>query len=476
MEGSHRGLVRAPAKRLGGESPLMGSNPIPSATWTIIRRSVFINMKTYYVWTIGCQMNKADSERLESAMGQMGLASTPAPQSADVVVLNSCVVRQNAEEKVVGMMTSLKPLKMKDPNKVLALMGCMVGPKTDALQAQFPFVDVFMRPQQFDPLIDLLSSRMGIDSAGCIGPLLAKPAVTTYVPIIHGCNKFCTFCIIPYRRGREVSRTISELVREVEMLVDRGVKEVTLLGQNVDSYGHDLPDEPDLADLLTSVNEVSGIERIRFLTSHPNDMSSHIIEAVASLDKVCEHVNLPFQAGDDMILARMRRGYTNTQYREKIAEIRECIPDVSLSTDVIVGFSGETDEQFQQTYELIHDLRFDKVHIAEYSVREGTISSRTMEDTVPPEDKRDRKMSLERLQEAIAVEINEKLLGKTMDVLVENVRNGKAYGRNRNDKLVHIENAESLVGEVAEVQIAKTSPWALQGTLKGAPVFSGERA
>ena len=275
-------------------------------------------MQKYYVWTIGCQMNKADSERMESALGQMGLASTGSPKDADVVVLNSCVVRQGAEDKVTGMLTSLKPLKQGDPDKIVALMGCMVGPKTDSLSARFPYVDVFMRPQQYAPLIDLLANRMGIDPEGCVGPLTARPDVTAYVPIIHGCDKFCSFCIIPYRRGREVSRPVEDVVTEVRLLARRGVKEVTLLGQNVDSYGHDLPGGPDLGDLLAAVHDVDELERVRFLTSHPNDMSDHIIESVARFDKVCEHINLPFQAGDDEVLAKMRRGYTNDEYRTLI--------------------------------------------------------------------------------------------------------------------------------------------------------------
>ena len=328
-------------------------------------------MHSYYIWTIGCQMNKADSERLESALGQMGLSPTKTPKEADVVVLNSCVVRQSAEDKVVGMLTSLKPLKQKDPEKIVALMGCMVGPKTLPLQKRFPYVDAFMQPQQFEPLINLLGERMGIDPDGCVGPLVARADVTTYIPIIHGCDKFCSFCIIPYRRGREVSRSVEDIVREANLLAQRGVREVTLLGQNVDSYGHDLPGDEDLGDLLAAVNDVDGLERVRFLTSHPNDMSNHIIDMVAELDKVCEHVNLPLQAGDDEILQRMRRGYTNDQYRLLIDKIRDRIPNVSLSTDLIVGFCGETEAQFERTVELIRDTRFDKVHAAAYSTRAG---------------------------------------------------------------------------------------------------------
>ena len=423
-------------------------------------------MRSYHIWTIGCQMNKADSERLESALGQMGLAPTRSPRDADVIVLNTCVVRQSAEDKVVGMLTSLKPLKQRHPEKVVALMGCMVGPKTDALEERYPYADVFMRSQQYEPLISLLGERMGVDPDGCVGPLTAKPDVTTYIPIIHGCDKFCAFCIIPYRRGREVSRPIDELVRESRLLADRGVKEITLLGQNVDSYGHDLPGGPDLGDLLGAVNDVEGLERVRFLTSHPNDMSDHIIGAVAGLDKVCEHISLPFQAGDDEVLARMRRGYTNEEYRRLIEKIRERIPNASLSTDVIVGFSGETEAEFERTMELITDLRFDKVHAAAYSTRPGTIAARTMDDDIPQEEKTARLAAIEDVQERILTEINARLAGRTLEVLVEGRKRGRWYGRNRNDKLVFFDDEdEDRKGEMVDVKVDKTGPWSLQGSL-----------
>ena len=422
-------------------------------------------MDKYYIWTIGCQMNKADSERLESALGQMGLASASSPGDADVIVLNSCVVRQSAEDKVVGMLTSLKPLKTRQRDKVVALMGCMVGPRTAALEQRFPYVDVFMRPQEFEPLIGLLAERMGVDPEGCVGPLTAKPAVTVYIPISRGCDKFCSFCIIPYRRGREGSRAIPEIVRETELLARRGVREVTLLGQNVDSYGHDLPDSPDLADLLSAVHEVDGIERIRFLTSHPNDMSDRIIDAIAVLDKVCEHVNLPFQAGDDAILGRMRRGYTNDEYRRLVDKIRDRIPGVSLSTDLIVGFCGETDARFEKTVEMVRDIHFDKIHAAAYSTREGTIAARQMVDDVPLEKKKARLKVIEELQESILTGINARLQGHTVDVLVEGQKRGKVFGRSRNDKLVFFENGVHKTGELVNVRIDKTGPWSLQGTL-----------
>ena len=370
-------------------------------------------------------MNKADSDRLCSALDQLGLTSSTSRTDADVVVLNTCVVRQNAEDKAVGTLTSLKPSKESNPEKIIALMGCMVGPKTETLERRFPFVDVFMRPQQYDPLIDLLSERLGIDPEGCIGPLSAAPSVSTFIPIIHGCDKFCSFCIIPYRRGRETSREISEIVYESEMLVARGVKEVTLLGQNVDSYGHDLSGSVNLSNLLSAVNEVKGIERIRFLTSHPNDMDDSIIDAVGGLEKVCEHINLPFQAGDDDILQSMRRGYTNYEYRKIIDKIRSKVPGVSLSTDVIVGFCGETDQQFKSTLQLVRDIKFDKVHSAAYSTRKGTIADRKMVDNVPAEIKKDRLRQINDEQEEISTEINSRVLGECHEVLVEGTKDGE---------------------------------------------------
>ncbi len=420
-------------------------------------------MQSYHIWTIGCQMNKADSERLESALDQMGLGPVSEPEAADVVVLNSCVVRQSSEDKVVGMLSRLRSQNGDTRDRVLALMGCMVGPNTTTLEKRFPQVDVFMRPQEYRPLLEIVGDRTGIDPEGCLGNLTARAAVTAFVPIIHGCDKFCTFCIIPYRRGREVSRSVSELVHEAEMLGKRGVKEITLLGQNVDSYGHDLDQKTDLADLLEAVSEVDSIQRIRFLTSHPNDMSDRIIDRVAGLDKVCEHINLPFQAGDDDVLSRMRRGYTSDEYRRLVDKIRERIPSVTLSTDLIVGFCGETDEQFERTLDMLRDVRFEKVHSAAYSTRKGTIADRKLEDDVPLAEKKARLKAVDDLQATIQTETNLKLLDQTFDVLLEGTTRGKIHGRNRNDKLVHVN--EGTIGEVVQVRIAETSPWSLQGTL-----------
>ena len=269
-------------------------------------------MPSYNVWTVGCQMNMSDSERLGAGMSGLGLDLCDKPEDADVVVLNTCVVRQTAEDTATGMLGKLKKVKDQNPDRMIVVMGCMVGPSDTDLRRRFPQVDLWARPQDFNPILETVAFRHGIENGdldGCLANLVPNdPKVATFVPITHGCDKFCTFCIIPYRRGRETSRLLPELVDEAKMLVQRGVKEITLLGQNVDSYGHDLDDRKDLADLMEAIQYVDGIDRIRFLTSHPNDMSTRIIQSIADLPKVCETVNLPFQAGDDIVLANMRRG------------------------------------------------------------------------------------------------------------------------------------------------------------------------
>ncbi|HAA95145.1 MAG: tRNA (N6-isopentenyl adenosine(37)-C2)-methylthiotransferase MiaB [SAR202 cluster bacterium] len=430
-------------------------------------------MNTFYLWTIGCQMNTADSDRLAAALEQMGMAPVEKAAEADVIVLNSCVVRQGAEDKVVGNLGWMAPLKKEQPDRILALMGCMVGPKSDDLARRFPYVDVFMRPQEFEPLLEKVGERMGVDWEGCVGPLTpVRPDVTCHVPIIHGCDLMCTFCIIPYRRGRQVSRPVAEVAQEVEILASRGVKEVTLLGQTVDAYGHDLPDTPSLADLFTRLNDIDGIERIRFLTSHPKFMTQEIVQAVADLPKVCEHINLPVQAGDDGILDEMRRQYSRRDYIELVGRIRETMPEVAINTDIIVGFPGETEEQFQQTLDLLAELRLDKVHCAAYSTRPGTIASRTMEDAVPDSEKTSRRQRVDKLQEQIQTEMNAELVGSYEEILVEGRQRGKWQGRTRSNKLVFFEDEAYHLGNLVTVKIERSSPWSLQGTLAVEAKFS----
>ncbi|MCH2306039.1 MAG: tRNA (N6-isopentenyl adenosine(37)-C2)-methylthiotransferase MiaB [SAR202 cluster bacterium] len=410
-------------------------------------------------------MNIADSQKLENVFDNMGLGKSDSVQDANVVVLNSCVVRKSAESKVESMLGTLKSVKTLFPEKIFVLMGCMVGPKTDDLKKRFPYVDVFAQPQKIEPIVDFISNKMGIDSEGCLESITVTPDVAAYVPIIHGCDKFCSFCIIPYRRGREVSRTIEDIVNEVELLTFRGVQEVTLLGQNVDSYGHDLQPGNRLEDLLSAVNDVEGIKRIRFLTSHPNDMSEQIIKAVSKLDKVCENFLLPFQAGDDDVLNSMRRGYTNLEYRNLVDKIRDYVPEATIATDIIVGFCGETEAQFQETLDLIQEIRFDKVHAAAYSPRKGTISDRMMEDSVSKEEKKERLEAIWEMQESVQVEINKKLIGQELEVLVEGKKRNKVFGRTRNDKLVFIDTDYDKTNEFVCVKIDDSTAWSLQGTI-----------
>ena len=428
-------------------------------------KSEINSSKNYFVWTIGCQMNIADSQKLENVFDNMGLGKSDSVQDANVVVLNSCVVRKSAESKVESMLGTLKSVKTLFPEKIFVLMGCMVGPKTDDLKKRFPYVDVFAQPQKIEPIVDFISNKMGIDSEGCLESITVTPDVAAYVPIIHGCDKFCSFCIIPYRRGREVSRTIEDIVNEVELLTFRGVQEVTLLGQNVDSYGHDLQPGNRLEDLLSAVNDVEGIKRIRFLTSHPNDMSEQIIKAVSKLDKVCENFLLPFQAGDDDVLNSMRRGYTNLEYRNLVDKIRDYVPEATIATDIIVGFCGETEAQFQETLDLIQEIRFDKVHAAAYSPRKGTISDRMMEDSVSKEEKKERLDAIWEMQESVQVEINKKLIGQELEVLVEGKKRYKVFGRTRNDKLVFIDTDYDKTNEFVCVKIDDSTAWSLQGTI-----------
>jgi tRNA-2-methylthio-N6-dimethylallyladenosine synthase len=414
-------------------------------------------MPKYHIWTIGCQMNKAESERLGSYFEQLGYESADAA-GADLILLNSCVVRQSAEDRVVNKLGNLKALKKSRPNITLAVTGCLVNAEITNLKERFPQVDYFFKPGAYPQWLEKAEAE----------PILPHhPAPCSYVPIIQGCNNFCSFCIVPYRRGREKSRPLAEIVAEVKELVKRGAREVTLLGQNVDSYGHDLPDRPDLADLLYELNPIEGLLRIRFLTNHPKDMSPRLIEAVASLDKVCEQLNLPVQSGSNEILKAMRRGYTAEHYRQLITEIRSKIPEVALSTDVLVGFPSESEKQFQQSFDLLSELKFDTVHVAAYSPRPGTISARKMEDNIPLPEKRRRLNEVERLQERIASEINEQLQNKVVEVLVEGERKGRWQGRTRSGKLVFFDGKNDYLGKLMKIRIEKTSPWSLQGRVEG---------
>lgn len=413
-------------------------------------------MPNYHIWTIGCQMNKAESERLASLFEKNGFRAASSVTQADFIVLNTCVVRQSAEDRAVNKLYNLKPLKKLHPDIKIAVTGCWVDSDISKLKKRFPYVDYFFKAGDCPPWAEKDEWTRSLP---------AQPQTITYVPIIQGCNNFCSYCIVPYRRDRERSRPLSEIVCEVEELVYRGTREVTLLGQNVDSYGHDLPDKPELADLLTELNGVNGLYRIRFLTNHPKDMKSRLIQTIARLDKVCKHITLPVQAGSNEILTAMRRGYTIEDYKKLISEIKKEIPGVALSTDVIVGFPSETNAQFQQTVDLLTAIRFDTVHIAAYSPRPGTIAARELNDDVPADEKKRRLFLIEKLQERIVTEINSKLAGTTVVVLVEGKDKGKWYGRSGSDKLVFFNADANYTGKLVNLKIEHSSPWSLQGTI-----------
>ena len=438
----------------------------------------------YHIWTEGCQMNVADSQRVGSSLEHLGYSLTENPDEADVIVLNTCVVRQSAEDKAMGRVSSFKKLKEKNPDLVINLMGCLVGVRgAEKLKVKLPYVDVFSPPSDPGPLISHLTQGevQSLEDAETTRRFLMMDeelklpvaeqgrTVSVHVPIVYGCSHACTFCIIPYKRGVERSRPVGDIVAEVRSLAKQGVKEITLLGQIVDRYGKDIADGPNLAALLRIIHDVEGIERIRFLTSHPNYFDDELIHTIAELPRVMPHIELPIQAGDDIVLENMKRGYTQGQFRSLVAKIREQIPNCSIATDIIVGFPGETEEQFMETYRVLADLKLDVAHLARYSVREGTVATRRMVDDVTDEEKMRRFRMLEDLQEKIVGEINQKYLGETVEVLFEEKVKNRWKGRTPTNKLVFVESDEDLHGKLLPVTVTWTGPWSMQASLVKQP-------
>ena len=434
-------------------------------------------------------MNVADSQRVASALERLGYRATSQAGEADVIVLNTCVVRQSAEDKAYGRLHSLRPLKEQRPEIIINLMGCLVGVRSsDKLKERFPFVDVFSPPSDPGPLVSYLTQdetrQLELDEtqqrfALMDGELMLPEfqlgkLVSAHVPVVLGCSHACTFCIIPYRRGSERSRLVGDIVAESRSLVAQGVKEITLLGQIVDRYGKDVPDGPNLAALLRLVHQIEGLERIRFLTSHPNYMGDDLLDAVAELPKVMAHIEVPVQAGDDEVLENMKRGYRAEDYRRLVEKIRSRLggedvnggfATVSIATDIIVGFPGETPEQYQRTYDLLAELKLDVAHLARYSTRPGTLAERRMQDDVSEEEKWRRFRELERLQEGISAEINARYLGQTVEVLFEDKVKGRWRGRTQTNKLVFVETDENLRGRLLPVKITWTGPWSMQAAI-----------
>jgi tRNA-2-methylthio-N6-dimethylallyladenosine synthase len=444
----------------------------------------------YYLESMGCQMNTADARHLASELEKLGHRAALTPAEADIMVVNTCVVRQAAEDKAFSRLHEFNHLKKQNPEKIIAVMGCMVGVQDAAkLRKRAPFIDVFMPPSNPEPMVEFLTSRQGeleiLDAESAArhyrdavqdGDILLPEhevgtLISAHVPVVYGCSHSCSFCIIPRRRGVERSRSVGEIVAHVRSLARQGVKEITLLGQIVDRYGKDRLDGPDLADLLRVVHqaaEETGLERIRFLTSHPNWMTDKLLDTVAELPRVMPHIEVPVQAGDDEVLQRMKRGYTTEQYRRLIERIRSRIPDVAIHTDIIVGFPGETEAHFRQTYDLLAELKLDKAHLARYSPRPHTLSARTMPDDVPEDEKARRLQVLDDLQAQLQAEITGGWLGHTVEVLVEDLHKGKWRGRTPQNKLVFFEDSVAdWKGRLANVEITWTGPFSLQGRLPG---------
>jgi len=434
----------------------------------------------YHIWTSGCQMNVADSMRVASALENLGYTPIPRPEEADVIVLNTCVVRQSAEDKAYGRLNSLKSVKKHRPEVVINLMGCLVGVKgLDRIKTTFPQVDVFSPPSDPGPLVSFLtqdeskaiedketSQRFSFMDGDLSLPRDEQGRlVSAFVPVVLGCSHACTYCIIPYRRGIERSRPADDIQNEIVSLVSQGVKEVTLLGQIVDRYGKDIPGGPNLEKLLQIINDIDGLERIRFLTSHPNWMTMDLLDTVSTLSKVMPHIEVPIQSGDDVVLENMRRAYTVKDYRKLISEIRNRIPDSSIATDIIVGFPGETHDQFLNTYNLLEGLKLDVAHLARYSPRPSTVADRKFIDDVPDEEKWSRFRALEDLQEGVASEINAKYLGERVSVLFEDKNKDRWRGRTPTNKLVFVESEDNLSGKTLPVTITWTGPWSMQAIL-----------
>lgn len=435
--------------------------------------------KSYHFWITGCQMNYADARRVATELEKLGYHANPDADSSDVIVLQTCTVRQQSEDKAYGKLHHLKHLKERNPDKTIAVMGCVVGVRgNEKLEKTFPFVDVFMEPStDGQPLISHLTQdeiiaieeqelaqRYAWQDGDAVLPADQQgDVVTAPVAIVYGCSHACTFCIIPQKRGKERSRAVGSIVSEVRSLVAQGVKEVMLLGQIVDRYGYDVPDGPDLADLLKAVNDVEGLERIRFLTSHPNYMTDKILHAVRDLPKVMPQIEVPIQAGNNEVLKNMKREYTREEYRELIHKIREIMPEAAVHGDIIVGFPGETEAQFQDTYDILEELRLDKIHLARYSPRPGTVSDRRMEDDVPDKEKRRRFHAIEALQKEVSTEKMAPYLGTVQEVLVEELYKERWRGRNPQNKLVFFDDPRDLKGQIVNVKITHTGAWSMSG-------------
>jgi tRNA-2-methylthio-N6-dimethylallyladenosine synthase len=426
-------------------------------------------MKKLYLQTYGCQMNQYDSERITQVMGPMDYERTDRIETADLVILNTCSVRDRAEQKVYSALGRWKELKEQREGIVIGVGGCVAQQEGAKLLKRLPHLDLVFGTHNIHKLPQMVeqvqvSRTRPVETAFYREPSYmedprSRPDVRgakAFVTIMQGCNKVCSFCIVPYVRGREVSRPSGKIVDEIESLIRQGVKEVMLLGQNVNSYGKTSPGEISFAELLSRVNGIDGLQRIRFTTSHPQDLSPELIEAFATLDKLCEHLHLPVQSGADSVLFRMRRGYTCDEYLARIDRLRQRCPDVALSTDIIVGFPGETDAEFADTLEMLRQVEYDEIYSFVYSPRPQTVSAKIYDDDVGGEIKKARLQQVQSLQKEISLKKNRESIGNVEEILVDGnsrLKNGQMMGRTRANRIVNLAGDETLVGSLLPVRI-----------------------
>ncbi|AOT72925.1 tRNA (N6-isopentenyl adenosine(37)-C2)-methylthiotransferase MiaB [Geosporobacter ferrireducens] len=436
------------------------------------------NKKKAMIITYGCQMNEHDSEKLAGMLNNMGYTETNEQEEADLIIYNTCCVRENAELKVYGNLGQLKPLKKERPDMIIAVCGCMMQQAhvVDQIKKKYNHVDLVFGTHNLHNFPELLanckkSDHMIVevwDEEGTVVegiPVVRKYGLKAFVNIMYGCNNFCTYCIVPYTRGRERSRNPEDIVEEIKQLVAQGTKEVTLLGQNVNSYGKTLENKIDFSDLLIQINETEGLERIRFMTSHPKDLSPRLIEAMRDCDKICEHIHLPVQSGSTKILKEMNRHYTKEQYLDLVTQLKASIPNIAITTDIIVGFPGETEEDFLETLDLVKQVEYDSAFTFLYSVREGTPAAKLTEQ-VPEDVKHERFNRLLNTLNEIIARKNMDYKDAVVEVLVEGESKNdasKLMGRTRSSKLVNLSGSKDLIGQLAQVKITEARTFSLNG-------------
>lgn len=435
-----------------------------------------IKKKKVKMLTYGCQMNFSDAERMTGELARVGYEETEDMNEADLIMINTCAVRETAEDKVYGKIGEIKGLKRQNPNLILGITGCMAQKEGEKLIKRAPHIDFVLGTNKIQQVVATVQALENEEARHIVDTAIneaempedmainRKTALSAWIPIMYGCNNFCTYCIVPYVRGRERSRLPEDIIAEIKEVVAQGFKEVTLLGQNVNSYGKDHK-KATFAELLAMVDDIEGIERVRYMTSHPKDLSDEVIEVIKNSKHICTHFHLPVQYGSDNMLKRMNRVYTVAKYKETVRKIREAIPDCSLTTDLIVGFPGETEEDFQQLMEFIAEIRYDAAYTFIYSKRSGTPAAE-MPDQIDDECKHQRLNRLMELQNKISLEINQSLEGKIMEVMVEGPsQNNEAVwsGRTSSNKLVLWNHGEEKIGDLINVRITQPQTWVLKG-------------